>query len=83
MNGIPEDVRRAAENVYTDLPNDHDWAWDEKAVEIIARALLAERERCARIAEDRTRKIGRGDFGLVGPVGVGCVIAAAIRGQQP
>lgn len=33
----------------------------------------------AAIAEDTTRAVARGDFGLIGPAGIGANIAAAIR----
>jgi hypothetical protein len=47
---IPDDIRKAATATYEGLPLVYD-GWDEDAViDGIARALLNERERCARIA---------------------------------
>lgn len=36
-------------------------------------------EAAARVAEDTTRAVARGDFGLIGPAGIGMRIAAEIR----
>ncbi|MBN9034972.1 MAG: hypothetical protein J0H53_02790 [Rhizobiales bacterium] len=58
MGEIPEDVTRTARDVAFDF--DCDWTADgrrrgqveeDAAVHAIARAILAERERCARVAE--------------------------------
>lgn len=46
MSEIPEDVRRAADAVF-------DVGYDEGIVDAIARAILAERQRCADVAEAR------------------------------
>lgn len=36
-------------------------------------------EAAAKVAEDTTRAVARGDFGLIGPAGIGMRIAAEIR----
>jgi hypothetical protein len=43
---IPEDIRETAKRVW----NEEDWS-AHGAMELIARAILAERERCAKIVE--------------------------------
>jgi hypothetical protein len=48
MTDIPEDVMKAALAAWTSVPTAE---WEANAVEIIARAILTERERCARLAE--------------------------------
>jgi len=53
MNEVPEDIKKAATATYEGLPIVYD-GWDEDAViQCIARALLSERERCAKICEAR------------------------------
>lgn len=76
---IPDDIRELAVTVVNR-------GYDEGLVDAVARALLAERaaerERSAGIADDTTRTICRGQFGLIGPGGIGRAIAAAIRTQE-
>lgn len=47
VSEIPADVMNAARDVFENLPLGH----ESEAVNVIARALLAERERAAKIAE--------------------------------
>jgi hypothetical protein len=55
---IPEDIRSKAEQVYNDL------FWGPEADKRgIARAILAERERCVKIAHGVWLSAGGGDFG--------------------
>ena len=51
---IPADIMRAAEEAYGDIAHS-DWGWDKDDCLIIARAILAERQRCAKIVEDECR----------------------------
>lgn len=46
MTDIPEDIKKAAEAAFYE-------AWDHGHDEAIARAILAERERCAQIADQQ------------------------------
>lgn len=48
---IPDDVMEAAGWHYQGLPVSYDRQDEEEVIRCIARAILAERERCARIAE--------------------------------
>lgn len=77
MSEIPDDLTRIAADIVLGFAKD--LTKSDAMIDCVARALLAERERCAKIADDTTREIGRGDFGLIGPVGVGRAISAAIR----
>ncbi len=56
MNGkpddIPEDVWDAARGVWFTMPALHRW---ETVVELYARAIMAEREACAKIADEHAR----------------------------
>lgn len=93
---IPEDLRRAALAVFWKLADHHEatkasgaafWS-DEATPNIIAKALLAERERAAQIATgkaDDARKLVRtfGETTCAGfCAGVADEIATAIRGQE-
>jgi hypothetical protein len=55
---IPNDIRETAKRVW----NEEDWS-AHGAMELIARAILAERERCANIAHGVWLSAGGGDFG--------------------
>jgi hypothetical protein len=48
MGEIPEDIFRVAADVWATLPN------ESAGIIAIARAILSERERCAKIAEDNS-----------------------------
>lgn len=47
MSDIPADIEAAAFEAWTSVPTAD---WETKAVEVIARAILSERQRCARYA---------------------------------
>ena len=77
MSEVPDDLMKVAREVAEQN------AWPTAAVTdhvtiVLARALAAEREACAAVARDTTRLVCRGDFGLVGPAGIGFAIAEAI-----
>lgn len=57
MSDFPEDILKAARKT----ENDVSASWSHERVDIIARAILAERKRCAKVAEysvDRWRAQG-------------------------
>lgn len=57
---IPNDVMEAAVNVafeiYADADNNKNYTWFDVR-DVIARAILAERERCARIADEYKKQL--------------------------
>lgn len=67
---IPDDLRATARDIVERIAKTHPWKID--AVLDIARALLAERERCAKIAESHINPLGTRSWDADG-------IAAAIR----
>lgn len=69
MSEVPEDVRITASRVYWDHVHEH-----EKNIERIANAILAERERCADIAESLQHDPRTAQHGLS--------IAEAIRSES-
>lgn len=48
MTVIPDDILEAAFDAWTSVPTAD---WEQNATEIIANAILSERERCAKIVE--------------------------------
>lgn len=87
MSEIPEDVKKTAreflaEAVFAErdyLPlSQGEFAWWDDAVDAVARAILAERERCAKIAEAEKDNAPNSIFIQA----VADVIAAAIRKGQ-
>lgn len=88
---IPDDVRKIANSIAWDLPSRVARANREFASNVIARAILAERERCARVAE----RDGSSHDATIGQqtaewhartnveVRVADRIASAIRSSQP
>ena len=53
MTEIPDDVMKAAEAAYSDaVRGGHDTRSFESRIEEIARAIMAERERCAKVVEE-------------------------------
>ena len=77
---IPEDIFGVAYDIA-----DSNASEDEK-VRMISRALMAERERCAKIAEDHAQRMRAGpNGGWIASVGGGTAdgIAAAIREPSP
>jgi len=65
MTEIPDDVMDAARDVYSKASDD---GFRVFSIKIIARAILAERERCARLCEDTAMVVTSGrtkpDFGI-------------------
>ena len=90
MSEIPEDIHQAAESAFEDVLNkaykEYGFSSQYRLVgltarEIIARAILAERERCAVIAEDRAPVFQDMEYA---PVQEACAdIARAIRNPKP
>lgn len=88
---IPEDIRKAAAYwtgmmfAGVTLGGNVDRAAKvyEEAKGFMARALLAERERCARVAEDTGKAYCRDHFVMNGPAGIAHRIAYAIRQDSP
>lgn len=70
MSEIPEDVKAAARKLCAEYEVDNPHGFEEQ---IIARAIMAERERCAKIAD----KLAAKHTG--GPGSAARAIAAAIR----
>ena len=58
MSWIPDDVLKAARSAM-DNPFNQSVAWEGPLVDAIARAIMAERERCAKICEDHGHSNGR------------------------
>lgn len=52
MSEIPEDIMSAARGVMDGLPVDWSPANDDESAELVARAILAERERCLAFCEE-------------------------------
>ena len=54
MSEIPEDIRAAAKKAYFDHCDDakriSQWPTEEELIQVAARAILAERQRCAEVA---------------------------------
>jgi hypothetical protein len=91
MSEIPEDIREVAFDIMDEACLGDPWVKTgvDYAIRMsIARALLAERmaerEACAKIAEETTREVCRDAsmYVLSGPRGIGMHIAAAIRNQE-
>jgi len=83
MADVPEDINRAATDTLRELCEVLEVSMQWNAVGLIARAILAERKRCAEIAESWTAPLRPGtEARLLGHKDAARDIAAAIRKQS-
>ncbi|TGR82800.1 hypothetical protein EN866_34580 [Mesorhizobium sp. M2D.F.Ca.ET.223.01.1.1] len=84
MAEIPQDIRETAQCVFEALGVDYsgvrsdERAAEREAIDLISKALAAERERCAKIADEFAKE----NWGLTELVYAGETLADAIRGTE-